>query len=231
MREKNPIIVALDVENADKARELVRRLGDAVSFYKVGLELFTAAGMPFVRELIDGGLSVFVDLKLYDIGETVKRTVERVSESGAHLLTVHAMSAVMRAAAQGRGDSHLKLLAVTVLTSFDQRDLGEDGDERHVEQVVDTRVRNAVDCGIDGVVCSPVDAERVRRALGPDRLLVTPGVRSATAATGDQKRIATPAEAIRAGADYLVIGRQVTRAADPAGEARRILDEITASVS
>ena len=231
MREKNPIIVALDVENADKARELVRRLGDAVSFYKVGLELFTAAGMPFVRELIDGGLSVFVDLKLYDIGETVKRTVERVSESGAHLLTVHAMSAVMRAAAQGRGDSHLKLLAVTVLTSFDQRDLGEDGDERRVEQVVDTRVRNAVDCGIDGVVCSPLDAERVRRALGPNRLLVTPGVRSATAATGDQKRIATPAEAIRAGADYLVIGRQVTRAADPAGEARRILDEIAASVS
>src|SRR5581483_9450859 len=231
MREKNPIIVALDVENADKARELVRRLGDAVSFYKVGLELFTAAGMPFVRELIDGGLSVFVDLKLYDIGETVKRTVERVSESGAHLLTVHAMSAVMRAAAQGRGDRRLKLLAVTVLTSFDQRDLGEDGDERRVEQVVDTRVRNAVDCGIDGVVCSPLDAERVRRALGPNRLLVTPGVRSATAATGDQKRIATPAEAIRAGADYLVIGRQVTRAADPAGEARRILDEIAASVS
>jgi len=231
MREKNPIIIALDLEDADQARALIRRLGDSVSFYKVGLELFTAAGMPFVRELIADGLNVFVDLKLYDIGETVKRTVERVVASGAQLLTVHAMPAVMRAAVEGRASSNLKLLAVTVLTSFDQRDFTEDADQRTVEQVVDTRVRNAVASGIDGVVCSPVDAARVRRLLGPDKLLVTPGVRSATAAAGDQKRIATPADAIRAGADYLVIGRQVTRAADPAAEARRILDEIAAAVS
>jgi len=228
MSAKNPIIVALDVEDAGQGRALVRRLGDTVSFYKVGLELFTAEGMPFVRELQAEGRSVFLDLKLYDIGETVKRTAARASESGVDLLTVHAMGAVMRAAVDGRGDSPLKLLGVTVLTSFDQHDLDEDGYSSSVADLVDLRARNAAKAGVDGVVCSALDAARVRRILGPGPLVVTPGVRSRAAAAGDQKRVATPEDAIRDGADYVVIGRQVTRAADPAGEARRIFEEIQA---
>ncbi len=226
MNSHNPIIIALDLENADQAWHLVRRLGHIAPFYKVGLELFTAAGMPFVRELIEDGRHVFLDLKLYDIGETVKRTVARAAESGAHLLTVHAMGAVMRAAVEGRGEAGLKLLGVTVLTSFDQRDIDEDGYPGSVSELVSVRARNAVSAGVDGVVCSPLDAAMVRGVIGPKRLLVTPGVRSAQAGAGDQKRIATPAEAVQAGADYLVIGRQVTRSNDPAGEVERIMDEI-----
>lgn len=228
MSANNPIIIALDLEDASQARVLIRRLGESVSFYKVGLELFTAGGMPFVRELIADGLSVFVDLKLYDIGETVKRTVARVSDSGAHMLTIHGMGAVMRAALAGRTNADLKLLAVTVLTSFDQQDLTENGYQCGVPDLVDLRARNAAALGIDGIICAPTDAARVRSIVGPNRLIVTPGVRSRTADTGDQKRIATPADAIRHGADYLVIGRQVTRAPEPAAEVQRILEEIAA---
>jgi orotidine-5'-phosphate decarboxylase len=138
------------------------------------------------------------------------------------------MGAVMRAALEGRGDSALKVLGVTVLTSFDQKDLDENGYHSTVADLVHLRARNAAKAGIDGVVCSPLDAARVRRVVGPGRLIVTPGVRSRSAAVGDQKRIATPEDAIRDGADYLVIGRQVTRASDPAAEARRIMEDIAA---
>jgi orotidine-5'-phosphate decarboxylase len=221
----NPIIIALDVENADEARRLVRSLGDAVSFYKVGLELYAAAGMPFVRELKDQGHRVFLDLKLYDIGETVKRAVAQIARVGVDLLTIHAMRQVMQSAVAGRGDSSLKLLGVTVLTSVDDRDLLEDGYSCTVGDLVERRVRNAVADGVDGLVCSPVEVAKVR-ALAPKAVLVTPGVRSAGADAGDQKRVATPSAAIASGADYLVIGRQVTRAADPRGEALKILEEI-----
>lgn len=225
----NPIIVALDVESAGQARQLVDRLGDAVTFYKVGLELYAAAGMDFVKELIAGGRDVFLDLKLYDIGETVKRATAQVARCGARFLTVHGSKAVMQAAAEGKGSSPLNLLAVTVLTSYDQNDLADLGYTCPVSDLVSLRVRKAMEAGIDGIVCSPLEVAAVRALAGPKAILVTPGVRSAGAGKGDQKRVATPAEAIRNGADYLVIGRQVTRAEDPRGEALRILEEIGAA--
>jgi len=222
----NPLIVALDFDSPEKARELVERLGGRVTFYKVGLELYAAAGMQFVGELIAGGKDVFLDLKLYDIGETVKRAVARIAASGARFTTVHGSGALMRAAAEGRGASHLKLLAVTVLTSFDREDLADLGYPCAVSELVALRVRRAMEAGIDGIVCSPLEAALVRQTAGPGAILVTPGVRSAGAGKGDQKRVATPAEALRDGANYLVIGRQVTRAQDPAAEVERILEEI-----
>jgi orotidine-5'-phosphate decarboxylase len=222
----NPLIVALDLDSPQNARELVDRLGSEVSFYKVGMELYAAAGMDFVRELTAGGKDVFLDLKLYDIGETVKRTVARIAASGVRFTTVHGSGAVMRAAAEGRGSGSLKLLAVTVLTSFDREDLADLGYPCAVSELVALRVRKAMEARIDGIVCSPLEAALVRETAGPDAILVTPGVRSAGAGKGDQKRVATPAEALRDGANYLVIGRQVTRAQDPAAEVRRILEEI-----
>jgi orotidine-5'-phosphate decarboxylase len=222
----NPLIVALDFESAAKARELVSRLGDHISFYKVGLELYAAAGMEFVRELIGQGKDVFLDLKLYDIGETVKRAVAQVAASGVRFTTVHGSKVVMRAAVEGRGSAPLKLLGVTVLTSFDQDDLADLGYPCTLADLVALRVRKAREAGIDGIVCSALEAAAVRTIAGPEAILVTPGVRSAGAGKGDQKRVATPAEALRNGADYLVIGRQVTRAEDPSAEALRILEEI-----
>jgi orotidine-5'-phosphate decarboxylase len=195
---ENPLIVALDVESAGEARRLVDALNGTVDFFKVGMELYASAGMEFARELKGGGKRVFLDMKFYDIGETVKRAVAQVARSGVDFLTVHGSAA-------------------------DLADLGYPCD---VSDLVDLRVRKAVECGIDGIVCSPVEAARVRSLAGPRTILVTPGVRSAEASKGDQKRVATPAKAIRDGADFLVIGRQVTRAAEPAAEARRILAEI-----
>lgn len=225
---KNPIIVALDFEDAVQARALIARLGNAVDFYKVGMELYASEGMQFVRELAGTGKQVFLDLKLYDIPETVKRATAQVGKTGARFLTVHGSSAVMRAAVEGRGASRLSLLAVTVLTSFDQQDLAELGYPSSIADLVALRVKNAMAAGIDGIVCSPLEAAAVRSLAGPQAILVTPGVRSLSASSGDQKRVATPAEAIAAGADYLVIGRQITRAADPQAEAERILGELRA---
>jgi orotidine-5'-phosphate decarboxylase len=227
----SPIIVALDVETAAEAHKLVGALGDSVGFYKVGLELYTSAGMNFVRELKQNGHRVFLDLKLYDIGETVRRAVAQVARADVDFLTIHGMRQAMQAAIAGRGDASLNLLAVTVLTSVDDRDLEQDGYSRGAAELVDLRVRNAMADGMDGIVCSPVEAARVRSITGRGPILVTPGVRSAGAATGDQKRVATPAQAIADGADYLVIGRQITRAEDPRSEARRILAEIEQAVT
>jgi len=226
-----PIIIALDVESAGEARALVTRLGDSVSFYKVGMELYAAAGMEFVRELVGQGRQVFLDMKFYDIGETVKRAVAQVARSGVSFLTVHGSGAVMRAAVEGRGDSQLKLLAVTVLTSFDETDLADLGYPCAVRDLVALRVRKAMEAGVDGLVCSPLEVAEVRRMTGIRAILVTPGVRSAGAGKGDQKRVATPAEATRDGANYLVIGRQVTRSEDPRAEVLRICDEIRPHVT
>ena len=223
----NRIIIALDVESVDQARALVDRLGDSVDFYKVGMELYAAAGIDFVDELIRAGKRVFLDMKFYDIGETVKRAVAQVSRRGVRFLTVHGSAAVMASAVEGRGDTGLQLLAVTVLTSFDEADLADLGYPCSVSQLVELRVRKAVAAGIDGLVCSPLEVKRVRELAGPAAVLVTPGVRSAGASKGDQKRVATPTDAVRDGADYLVIGRQVTRADDPRAEVSRILDEIS----
>jgi orotidine-5'-phosphate decarboxylase len=193
------------------------------------MELYAAAGIDYVRELIDHGKDVFLDMKFYDIGETVKRAVSQVAHTGIRFLTVHGSREVMRAAVEGRGGSSLRLLAVTVLTSFDKQDIEDLGYPCEVTELVKLRVRNAVEAGIDGIVASPLDVRAVRVAAGPEKILVTPGVRSPGASKGDQKRVATPAEALRGGADYVVMGRQITRAADPAAEVRRVLEEIAAA--
>ena len=217
----NPIIIALDVPSTTEARRIVKAVGGATTFYKVGMELYAAAGMEFVRELKSGGHQVFLDMKFYDIGETVKRAVVQVAKAEVDLLTVHGSKEVMRAAVAGRGDASLKLLGVTVLTSFDETDLADLGYPCEVSDLVELRVKNAREAGMDGVVCSPLELGRVRGML-----TIVPGVRSAGAASGDQKRVATPADAIRAGASYRVIGREVTRAADPKAEVIRILNDI-----
>lgn len=207
--------------------QLIERIGPAVDFYKVGMELYAAGGMDFVRQVSGLGKQVFLDLKLYDIGETVKRATRRICDSGTvTFLTVHGSRVIMKAAVEGRGNSSTKLFAVTVLTSFDEEDLQDLGYPVSAATLVELRVRKAMESGIDGVVCSPLEVARVREIAGPDMKLVVPGVRSAGAAAGDQKRVATPAEAIRSGADYLVIGRQVTRAADPVTACHDILEEI-----
>jgi len=191
------------------------------------MELYAAAGMDFVRELLGQGKDVFLDLKLYDIPETVKRATAQVARTGVRFLTVHAVGSVMRAAIEGRAASDLKLLAVTVLTSFSRADLDDLGYNCEIADLVERRARQAMAAGMDGIVASPLEAAALRRIVGPNAILVTPGVRSAGAAKGDQKRVATPAEAIRDGADYLVMGRQITRAVDPAAELARVLEEIS----
>jgi orotidine-5'-phosphate decarboxylase len=231
----DPVIIALDVDSREEADQLVNSLGNSAGFYKVGMELFAAAGMDYVRSLVDRGKRVFLDMKYYDIGETVRRAVAVAAKSGATFLTVHAVPQVMRAAIEGRnsagrGDADLKLLAVTVLTSLDDADLQEMGHLQSVTELVAKRVQQAREIGIDGIVGSPLEAPAIRRIAGPDAILVTPGVRSRTAGTGDQKRVATPAEAVANGADYIVIGRQVTRAADPAAALAWIKAEIQAEI-
>jgi orotidine-5'-phosphate decarboxylase len=207
---------------------LIQKIGPAADFYKIGMELYAAGGMQFVSEVASTGKKVFLDLKLYDISETVKRATRQITGQGiATFLTIHASRSLMQAAVEGRGDSTTKLLAVTVLTSFSQKDLADLGHSLPLSDLVELRVKKAVESRMDGIVCSPLEVERVRRIAGPQMLLVTPGVRSAGAAKGDQKRVATPAEAIASGADYLVIGRQVTRADDPRAACEKILDEIT----
>lgn len=211
----DPVIIALDFESAAEAERLVTALGDSAGFYKVGMELYAAAGMDYVRSLVDRGKRVFLDMKYYDIGETVRRAVAVAARSGASFLTVHSVGQVMRAAVEGRGDSPMKLIAVTVLTSFDQKDVAEMGYSMTLADLVRQRVALSMEAGVDGLVASPLEARSIRAQAGPHAILITPGVRSRGASAGDQKRVATPAEAVRDGADYLVIGRQVSRAADP----------------
>jgi orotidine-5'-phosphate decarboxylase len=221
----NPIIVALDVEDADRARTLVRRLSGAIGFYKVGLELFTAEGPAIVRELAAEGHGVFLDLKMFDIGETVRRAAARAAALGASLLTVHSSPQAIRAAKQGAQGTPLRVIAVTVLTSFGESDLAALGVAgRTVAQQVEWLAARGLEAGADGFVCSPLEVARLRALAGPEAILVTPGVRSAGADAGDQKRVATPGEALRLGATHLVIGREITRAPDPAAAARRILE-------
>src|SRR5580704_3872414 len=227
----DPVIIALDFDSARVADKLVASLGDSQSFYKVGMELYAAAGMDYVRGLIDRGKRVFLDMKYYDIGETVKRATAVAARSGAAFLTIHGVGQVMRAAIEGRGDSGMKLLAVTVLTSFDQQDVRELGYDCTLADLVGQRVRLAMRAGVDGIVGSPLEARAIRAEAGPAAILVTPGVRSRGIAAGDQKRIATPADAVLGGADYVVVGREVTRAADPSAALAAIHEDLNALVS
>src|SRR5215469_3594516 len=178
----DPVIIALDFESPREADNLVTVLGNAAGFYKVGIELFAAAGPDYVRSLVDRGKRVFLDMKYYDIGETVRRAVAIAARSGAEFLTIHAVGQVMRAAIEGRGDSPMKLLAVTVLTSFDEGDVRELGYDCTVGELVSDRVRLAMASGMDGIVGSPVEARTIRALAGESAILVTPGVRSRGAA-------------------------------------------------
>jgi orotidine-5'-phosphate decarboxylase len=223
---RDRLIVALDLPSVAGAEAMVARLGDAVTFYKIGYQLAYAGGLPLVRQLAGAGKKIFIDLKLHDIGNTVARGVESVASLGATFLTVHAYPQTMKAAAEARAGSDLKILAVTVLTSYDDGDLHEAGYRLGVSDLVEARARQAEEIGIDGLVSSPEEASRLRKIVGRRMQLVTPGIRPAGAATGDQKRIMTPARAISAGADYLVVGRPVLEAADPKAAADGIVAEI-----
>jgi orotidine-5'-phosphate decarboxylase len=221
------LIVALDLPSVGEARALVASLGDAVSFYKVGLELFAGGeGMTLARELKAAGKQVFLDWKLHDIGTTVQRAASVLAGSGCDFLTVHGEPQVMAAAVRGRGSSAMKILGVTVLTSLSGQDLAEIGYGMGVQALVARRVRQAVDAGLDGVVASPHEAALVRQIAGPHFLVVTPGVRPAWAGADDQARAATPAETFANGASHLVIGRPITAAPDPRAAAERLLSEL-----
>src|SRR3954466_12650367 len=223
---RDRLIVALDMPSVAAAEAMIARLGDSVTFYKIGYQLAYAGGLPLVRQLAGAGKKVFVDLKLHDIGNTVTRGVESVAKLGATFLTVHAYPQTMKAAVAGRAGSELKILAVTVLTSYDDDDLHAAGYRLGVSDMVEARAQQAQVLGIDGLVCSPEEAAGLRKIVGHQMNLVTPGIRPAGSAAGDQKRILTPARAIAAGADYLVVGRPVLEAADPKAAAEAIQAEI-----
>jgi orotidine-5'-phosphate decarboxylase len=223
---RDRLIVALDVSTVAEAARLVERIGDAATFYKVGYQLAYAGGLSFAEDLIRSGRKVFLDLKLHDIANTVEEGVRSVARIGATFLTVHAYPQTMRAAVAGRGGSSLKVLGVTVLTSYDDQDLADAGYAFGTADLVATRAEQASETGLDGIVCAATEAPAVRGLIGPDRLIVTPGIRPSGSSANDQKRIVSPQAAIRAGADHLVVGRPITGAADPQSAARSILQEI-----
>lgn len=224
------LIIALDLPSRADAEAMVETLGDSVGFYKIGLQLLAVGGMEMARDLKQRGRQVFLDWKLHDIGATVEKATAAIVASGAcDLLTVHAQPQVLAAAVRGRGgDRQAKILGVTVLTSLNGQDLAQIGYGMGVEQLVERRIRQAIDAGADGVVASPHEAALARRIGGPDFLVVTPGVRPDWAGKDDQARATTPLEALQAGASHLVVGRPVTAAADPRDAARRITDEMAA---
>jgi orotidine-5'-phosphate decarboxylase len=223
---KDRLIVALDLPGLAEAEAMIARLGDSVNFYKIGYQLGYAGGLPLARRLADQGKKVFLDLKLHDIGNTVARGVESVAKLGATFLTVHAYPQTMKAAVEARAGSGLQILAVTVLTSYDDDDVHAAGYRLNVSDLVEARAQQAQVLGVDGLVSSPEEAAALRKIIGHQMSLVTPGIRPAGTATGDQKRIMTPARAIAAGADYLVVGRPITEAADPKSAADAIQTEI-----
>jgi orotidine-5'-phosphate decarboxylase len=223
---RDRLIVPLDLPDVAAAEAMIARLGDSVTFYKIGYQLAFAGGLPLIRQLLDKGKKVFADLKLHDISNTVARGVESVAKLGATFLTVHAYPQTMKAAVEARGEAGLKILAVTVLTSYDDGDLHAAGYRLGVSDLVQARARQAQAQGVDGLVCSPEEAAALRQIVGHEMSLVTPGIRPAGAASGDQKRIMTPARAIAAGSDYLVVGRPILEAADPNAAAEAIVAEI-----
>jgi orotidine-5'-phosphate decarboxylase len=221
---RDRLVVALDVPSIEEAKALIETLGDSVGVYKIGLELLFSGGFDLARELAAQGHAVFIDAKLLDIEATVERATAAVAASGAAFLTVHALDAkTLDAAVRGRADSKLKLLGVTVLTNLVREDLKE--------ELAVYRAMLAQEAGFDGVVASGVEAAALRNALGPGVLIVTPGIRPKGAERNDQTRTISPAEAIAAGADYLVVGRPITRAPDPRQAAEAIVEEIASALS
>jgi len=226
MPQNDRLIVALDVRDVAQARDMVATLGDSVSFYKIGMELAYGGGLALVEEFAKAGKQVFVDLKLHDIGATVEKATAQIARLGARFLTVHAFPQTLAAARRGSENSHLQVLGVTVMTSYDDADLAACGYKLNVRDLVALRAQQAKQAGIAGLILSPEELVSTRAAVGDSLLLVTPGVRPAGAALGDQKRVATPAEAIARGADHIVVGRPILKSPDPRAAALAIQAEI-----
>lgn len=224
MRDR--LIVGLDVPTLSEAEKVVLELGDSVAFYKIGYQLVFAGGLDFARDLVRAGKKVFLDMKLLDIDNTVARGVENVARMGVSMLTLHAYPKTMRAAVGAAEGSDLCLLGVTVLTSMDAEDLAEAGYRDDPQTLVMRRAEQAREAGMGGLVCSAAEAEAVRAIAGPDMAVVTPGIRPAGAAHGDQKRVVTPADAIRAGASHLVVARPIIAAANRRAAAEAIVAEM-----
>ena len=230
MDPRDRLIVALDVGSVARAQAVIDQLGDGATFYKIGYQLAFAGGLQLAETLAQRGKQVFLDLKLHDIGNTVAKGVESVAHIGATFLTVHGYPQTMRAAVAARTGS-LRILAVTVLTSYDAVDLSEAGYVGTVADLVLRRAEQACDIGVDGIVCSAEEASALRPHIKSPMVLVTPGIRPAGAATGDQKRIMTPGAAVAAGADYLVVGRPILEAPDPRGVADAIVVDIASALT
>lgn len=220
------LIVALDVPSVAAAEAVVARLGDSVGFYKIGYQLGFVGGLALAEKLAERGKQIFIDFKLHDIGNTVAKGVESIARLGATFATVHAYPQTMHAAVDARAGTNLRILAVTVLTSYDDADLAASGYDFTVSELVAERAAQARDIGIDGLICSAAEVPYLRSIVGSRMLLVTPGIRPAGAGPDDQKRIMTPSAAIAAGADYLVIGRPIVEAPDPKRAAEAIVAEI-----
>ncbi len=231
MSPRERLIIALDVASTEEAERLVSRIGEAGVFYKIGMELVYAGGLPLVQRLVGENKKVFVDLKLHDIPNTVERATAQVARLGASFLTIHAYPQTMKAALAGAAGSKLKLLGVTVLTSMNDKDLVEAGYASGVETTVVHRARQAKSRGLAGLVLSPREVRMVRGVVGNHLILVTPGIRPKGSGAGDQKRVMTPAEAVAAGADHIVVGRPVTEAQDPKAAATAIIAEIEGALS
>ena len=231
LASRDRLIVALDMPDVGEAKRLVERIGESAAFYKVGMELAYGGGLPLVSEMSAAGKQVFLDLKLHDIPNTVERATTQAAKLGARFLTVHAYPQTMRAAVAGAQGSGMHILAVTVLTSYDDADLFDSVYRFGVAETVRRRAEQALELGVDGLVASAEEAALVRQTVGAELALVTPGIRPAGEPVGDQKRVATPAMAIRNGADYLVVGRPVSQAPDPRAAAEAIVAEIRGALT
>jgi len=230
MDPRDRLIVGLDIPTVPDARSVVTALGDDISFYKIGYQLAFTGGLDFARDLIAEGKKVFLDVKLLDIDNTVAKGVENIARMGVSMLTLHAYPKAMRAAVKAARGSGLTLLGVTVLTSMDDADLREAGYDCDPRSLVFRRAEQAAAAGMGGIVCSAEEAAGVRRIVGPDMAVVTPGIRPTGAEAGDQKRVMTPADALRAGSSHLVVGRPIVKAQDPKSAARAILAEMTGAL-
>ncbi|WP_370336289.1 orotidine-5'-phosphate decarboxylase [Parvularcula marina] len=224
------LITALDLPSVEEAARVVAAIGEEGQFYKIGYQLFPIGGYDFARQLGEAGKKIFLDLKLFDIGATVERGVKSLSAIGGDILTVHADTDVIKGALNGRVSERLKIFAVTVLTSWDQSHLNDHGIGMGVLDLVLLRAEMAAEAGADGVIASAAEAKEIRARLGDALEIVTPGIRPAGVAADDQKRVITPGDAIKAGADRLVVGRPIVKADDPALAAKAILTEISQSL-
>lgn len=226
---RDRLIVGLDVPTLTEADRVVAALGETVSFYKIGHQLAFAGGLSFARELAGSGKKIFLDMKLLDIDNTVAKGVENIARMGMTMLTIHAYPKAMRAAVKAAEGSGLTLLGVTVLTSMDDADLNDAGYALTARELVAKRVAQARDADMGGIVCAPTEVEEMRGVAGPDMALVTPGIRPAGSDHGDQKRVMTPGDAIRAGSTHLVVARPIVATQDPKAAAEAILNEMAAA--